>query len=353
MTSHILKAVFTILLMLCAALTPFIIIAKINPPRSNVSLEALKTDGAMYVSDEQLGSRIKPDLSFMTPGPNGDYQVITGARGDRIGLNTEVSSKQADIIVVGGSQTFASGLPADQSFAAQVSEMTGLKTRNFAVPGYGGVSSLLMMKQHLDLKPKFVIYGFWEDHMRRNLARCAAIDSPICFQFPILRKKDQVIDIDYPKDAAKKVSEVRAYYSDTAKEISAHSLILDTYWTIRKWYRRLQDQLIYSDNSNDRTLQIKGMEWVLDRMAKAAAEHDATLIVVYIPLYFYRINTLPTEFETMAENSSVIFIDMSERLMEMRQNGVSFTIPNDGHLNALGHSSIAESIFKVIRETDR
>lgn len=343
------KFILVVLLCVVAALLPVAFHAYTNPPRSSVKMEWINTDLGMYVADPILGSKIRENLDITIPGPLGKYKVITGEFGQR-SANLDTNQDGPVALYVGGSQSFGSGLPAESTAAAQIAKATNFKVLNLSVPGYGSVSSLLMAERHLDKNPNFIIYGFWEDHLRRNVADCAAIDSPVCFSFPVLRSTAGSWSIKHPSDSAFTVASVREYYSDTAIDRKSYSFLNDIYWTLYSFKRQITDLYFNEDRSYGDEARIDAFIWLLDRMNSSFAAAGTKLIVVYIPTYFKEPTPIPTRIERFLSEQGIRLADLTEEISTRMKREESFTIEGDGHLNAEGHMMVANAILPLLRD---
>jgi hypothetical protein len=66
-----------------------------------------------------------------------------------------------DIVALGDSQTYGTGVSRENAWPQQLAKMTGLKTYNMAYGGYCPVHSLLLLDEATGLKPKMVIEAFY------------------------------------------------------------------------------------------------------------------------------------------------------------------------------------------------
>lgn len=116
-------------------------------PKVNELLASPWTTGRVLatVPDARLGHRPNPDK----PGH------------DRKGFrNPEVPAK-ADIIALGDSQTYGTGVQPDEAWPRQLESLTDRKVYNMAYGGYGPAHSLILMDEALALRPAVVIEAFY------------------------------------------------------------------------------------------------------------------------------------------------------------------------------------------------
>jgi hypothetical protein len=80
---------------------------------------------------------------------------------DRNGFRNKTIPPQIDIIVLGDSQTYGTGVSRANAWPQQLAQSTGLKVYNMAFGGWGPVHSLLLLPEALAKKPKIIIEAFY------------------------------------------------------------------------------------------------------------------------------------------------------------------------------------------------
>jgi hypothetical protein len=112
------------------------------------------------------------------------YTDRNGFRDTKPGAETPVGG----IMVVGDSFTFGFGVTYEQSFAAQLSEITGIPTVIVASPAYSSAQALLLARRWIDrLRPRAIVYldlGMWARDACRGPSRPTAITKPCYWQPP-------------------------------------------------------------------------------------------------------------------------------------------------------------------------
>jgi hypothetical protein len=88
------------------------------------------------------------------------------------------NGEAADGLFSAGSSGVGYGVASDETYTSDLARETNRVGLNFGVSGFGGVGSLLVLRRELDLAPKFVVYGFWEDHLNRNVRPCLEGGTP-------------------------------------------------------------------------------------------------------------------------------------------------------------------------------
>ncbi len=97
------------------------------------------------VADKILGWRPNPAI------PEHD---VKGFR------NKEVPNKTS-ILALGDSQTYGTGVSADENWTSQLAKMSNKNVYNLAYGGYGPTQSLVLLEEGLELKPEIVIEAFY------------------------------------------------------------------------------------------------------------------------------------------------------------------------------------------------
>jgi hypothetical protein len=80
---------------------------------------------------------------------------------DRNGFRNKTIPPHIDILVLGDSQTYGTGVPRENTWPQQLARCTGLTVYNMAFGGWGPVHSLLLLPEALAKKPKIIIAAFY------------------------------------------------------------------------------------------------------------------------------------------------------------------------------------------------
>jgi hypothetical protein len=97
------------------------------------------------VKDQVLGHRPNPR--------NPDH--------DSNGFRNKTIPRHIDILVLGDSQTYGTGVARENAWPQQLARCTGLTVYNMAFGGWGPVHSLLLLPEALAKKPKIIIEAFY------------------------------------------------------------------------------------------------------------------------------------------------------------------------------------------------
>lgn len=97
------------------------------------------------IHDARLGHRPNPDF------PEHD---------DR-GFRNRFTLKQADIVAIGDSQTYGTGVRRHQAWPHQLSLLSGLPVYNMSYGGYGSVEALALLEEAKTLNPRLIIFALY------------------------------------------------------------------------------------------------------------------------------------------------------------------------------------------------
>jgi hypothetical protein len=319
-----------------------------NPPRAVVPHDM----PSMYAPDPEVGYVMKPNLSLRDGAESFDGYFIND-RGFRIGRSSREASSQADILVVGCSQTYGQGVSYEDTFAAIIGQKLNRTVANLGVSSYGGVSSVLLARRFKDLNPSILVYGFWEDHLYRNVAKCATSYAPFCISLPYFTCRGEVCRTHPPADNAAPMSLTHEYARDLGKGRQGYGFMNDVYWT----GRLLLQQLLLTTGVADKYVQLSEPSTLraatfafFGLVAKETNDLGVKPIVVFIPYYFDDvIHDTPDYVLEGARKSGVHLVPLTNRFRaEVAVNPRSLAIPGDGHLTPRAHRIIAEEVVNHV-----
>ncbi len=327
-----------------------------HPPRTPINPEGFKAENYMYDPDPETGWVPRPNTTMVsrTSVPTVVHTDSRGARENRPGSD---DPEPVELITVGCSQAWGQGLPNEATFTEVLGRKLGLRVANFSVPGYGGVASMILLKRKLALHPKIAVYGFWQDHLTRNVERCASIGGPVCLEMPVVQEDSSGIpNVRFPDAPDRGMHLTRRWFLETATGTDEYrNLWTDLYWSGFRIFRLAQQALqapleagMAQSGGNGKLAAAK---LVLDQMQQASEAAGAMLVVVYIPMYFGpAIEEAPHELVEFAGRRGIIFVSMARRFRNMQSSGTAIGIPGDNHLNANAHEAVAEEVVKALKE---
>ena len=342
-------------------------LASRNPPRQTNpnTAEYFSEDVFPLIADSELGVWNRPNHHFMkeTRLPNGTTLTTEvwfdrfGARVPGPGLETP---DRVDIVIVGESNTWGQGMPCDDTYAAVLGKRLGLSVANFGLIASSGVQDLLIVRRFISKRPRFIVYGLWEEHFSSNIRRCPNIDSPVCLSRPFVREDRRGRhSITLPVGAVRNLREYLRWYRETIHG-GQHSLWRDMVWKSRVLIRAAFEKHLEPARRRSVPWPVlaSGPNWprvmgatnfVISEMKQLADSVKATLVIVYLPFYFSdTISPAPRELVAHCANIGATFVSMDALWSQCKAQGTEFVIPAEGHLNARGHRDIAEALGKAI-----
>lgn len=301
-----------------------------------------------YQADSHLGFVPISHFSYEYTSPGRNNKVIDvhyDSFGARVTRQGEESSTTSDILVVGCSQTWGQGVNEDETFAYQLGKNLNMSVVNLGVSSYGGVGSLVRLQDAIHtFHPKYIVYGFWEDHASRNVIRCAEDGLPLCNRRPVIRRNSRGnLYIEYPGDNAQALSLSANWYEPSKKGYR-----FSFEWTFRKLIWNLTSRYQNAGTMYNENDKRAANLYVLNSMQALAKKIGATLIVAYIPSYLdgAGIHAMP---QYMSKISPEIRIVNMERAFEdMVSKNIPIGIPGDNHLTPEAHVVVASKLAEMI-----
>ena len=105
---------------------------------------------------------LAPPRGISTSDPVLGHRFKPGAAGhDQWGFRNDSVYSRADVLVLGDSQTYGSGVKKEENWPSRLQQQTGLKVYNMALGGWGPVESMLLLEEGLRLKPRLVIEALY------------------------------------------------------------------------------------------------------------------------------------------------------------------------------------------------
>lgn len=293
-----------------------------------------------FVTAKQaLTTRIhtKKDLTF---------NVFTDARGIRVNADSKQTPDKVNILTIGGSFSWGYGMENEETYTEILRHKLNVSVANLSFGSYGTVQSLQLLQRNSDLQPKIIVYGFINDHLRRNLSPCAPSLAPFCLP---------VAYIDFGANGTPYIHGPRMEYSSEAGRRSFEIItsgefgVKNVLWGAKAIFSNLKNRFVFN-YADSKELRQEGMLYLMSKMTLEAKRLGALLVVVYIP-ELERVYTSPPPSELIdALNPDILFIDMSRtvtRYYEDERNP-SLRFERDSHPNHLAHELIADEILNAL-----
>lgn len=322
-----------------------------SPSRTSWGVKSFESDRYQFQANPETAYEPKPGYSGISDLSEPKTDISYDRWGARVDGPAKETANPVQLMTVGCSQAWGQGLKNSQTFTSILGVMLGKSVGNFSVSGYGGVGSLLRLRQRIHLRPEAILYAFWNDHFNRNVTRCSASGSPVCLEMPTIEfHRDDQPYIRVPSHTARNLELLRAWYLEASGQTDIYrTFMTELYWSGYSIWRSVEGQYRRVGGLSEPPAEKKTLAavHVIDQMKATADSLGAQLVVVYIPDYLGNtINAAPPAVRAKLEQSAGQFIDMTKRLQAMREAGVTLAIPGDGHMTAEVHLAIADEVAK-------
>lgn len=108
------------------------------------------------ITRKKLPRRIPDDELGYRPNPNYFEH-------DSNGFRNKIALSSSDIVALGDSQTYGTGVKSHQAWPHQLSNLSGRTVYSMSFGGYGSLQGLVLLKSRaLKLKPKMVIFAMYD-----------------------------------------------------------------------------------------------------------------------------------------------------------------------------------------------
>lgn len=329
--------------------------------RPYLALDVRQTGDDDLAFDPELGFVRPPHASTRRTQPGIDYTIHTDRLGARVNAPGVETPAHVDLMTVGCSFSEGHGLANEQTYTELVGRELGLKVANFAVGSYSGVQAALSLERHADLRPKIIVYGLIEDHLRRNLDPCAPNFFPNCLQVPIVAG----IEARTPHptrvgpggfDGLELTDQLMQLRDDPSLTRRAWLGLRTAWHEYRDWRSRpvVEAQASMTDDN-----AIRGEAYAVRRMAREAHRLGATLVVLHVG----RLDGLPADDPSRgwrplppalraALPPDVVFIDAVPAVaafVKAHPDTKLVLTERDDHPNAQAHALFAHLLVDTLR----
>ncbi len=274
------------------------------------------------------------------------YHLYTDKHGARVNRPGEQSSDEVEVLVIGDSCSYGYGLDNQDTYAERLTGETGLSTANFAQVGYSTLQSLLMLERQLarGLKPKVVVYGYIEDHLRRNLSPCAPSGAPYCLSAPHLDLKNLPPQIVPPDMSYFTPEQNWRYFREilTTDSPGWHDLV----WRMRIDLFRIRTSSELQPPP-DPEQQAAALTYLIAELANRCEAIDATLVVLFLPYFNQEPMSGPSAELRQALDQRALLLDLTPAAQAAPKG--SLGIVGDGHPNHKAHALITDQLVALFK----
>lgn len=279
------------------------------------------------VLDEALGWRMTPMLAR------------DGVRHNSLGFRGSIEYAERGtgprILTIGDSFTYGLGVRDEETFAAQLSQLTKVEVINAGVNAYGVDQALLMWEQEgRRFKPDVVVLGYYVDDFYRNLLAVRDKPKPR-FSFNPESRKFELQTTATSREYANKLRQERG----TSGQWHTHHAAA---WL----WRYVLGKLGWIDNTMEKGARLS--EFLLRQLNDSVTRSDAKLIVAFIGHRFDNSTEHDWIEDSVAQSCRSLAITCVNLAAAMRQvNANPFYGPNH-HYSPAGHRFAADRIAQAI-----
>jgi len=255
------------------------------------------------------------------------------------------------LMTIGCSFSWGHGIENPDTYTAILARRRGLRAANLSFASYGTVQSVQMLERNLDLRPRVVVYGVIQDHVKRNLSGCAPAYGPACLPCAWVDFDTEGRAFLHPPD--------RAAYAFNRR-------FWDTFFFRRgSWPRRLAVTLEADARrlagetafgKGDPASRQASLDLLLGRMHALTRKVGAHLVIVYIP-YLERGGTNPVPPALSAALRSVTgdgvtVLDLAPVVARHYADPARplLRFEHDAHPNSTAHALIADELEAALQE---
>ncbi len=327
---------------------------------------------------------------------------------DRKGFRNLFVPEEVDIVALGDSQTYGSGVPPESAWPQQLARLSDFTVYNMGYAGSGPTDSIVLLDEAIRLHPKLVIEAFYAGNDLHD-SYCHVYDRN---QLTWLKSADETLQRQIRKAeederSGKRASKsplyprsnntsVRKWFSKYSRLYGLFSAVTrsigsaDKIWESRKQSAAERNYYVYEDDQFRTILRPTLRLYALDladprilegqnicrKAIKALRERtqskDIDFILLLIPtkeLVFKELvlrdpSRMTSKYQRLIENEetfwaatkefldgrSIYWVDALPALRQCLQEGNQpYQMTQDGHPNAAGHEAIAKLVLAGIR----
>ncbi len=294
----------------------------------------------------------------------GDDKFVTDSRGFCNPAGTD-SRPHADIVSIGGSITFCTAVPAEETFGAALERLTGTAVYSLDLPGIGPYEYIeILRRSGLALTPRVVVMNIGEGNDLRDVERYFAFRAG---DAPEFRKKERLggpFAISYAlaflKGAIEKI--VKDFVTEAGPDFR-YTVVSEGVETPMNVTNNDPDELDYARRVESGDLSPALYEDALVSFVELARAENFVPVVAYIPAAYTAYADSVTfsdpsiapdlraysdkQRQWLADNTTrlgYIFIDTTGAMQAASKDGPLTYFPANVHLTAAGHRAAAEAV---------
>jgi hypothetical protein len=281
------------------------------------------------------------------------WRIFTDGRRARVNAPGVATPERVDLMTLGCSFTWGAGVDNEATYPQQLARALAVSVENFGMGSYGSVQAFQSLIRHADLMPKVVVYGFIQDHLRRNVSPCAPNYVPFCLPVAYLEREGDWMVLQPPHMEFFSPEDNRAFNVEVALRAPTEPVawFLGAKWAARMaLFKARNPQTIEIDASPETAAA--AMEAMMRGLVSETQKIGAKLVVVNLPhLRRGHVQPVPPELTRAVAGKDVTFVDFGPVAADYYARDASGTLvngPDDPHPNAVAHRLIAETLAPVV-----
>ncbi len=186
------RTILVLIGLLVGVLGLLFVLAIVNPMQHEGNVAQFDPKHRQFRDDPVLGHTILERAHGFSLSDGRLFSYYYGDLGERISDPSESKNDTTpDVVIIGSSISWGQGVKNPNTLASVLRRDTDLKTINLSVPGASTLYSALRLEKFPHLRPKVIVYVFYDDHLYRNIRECFPADAPLCVRLPIVEKDGQ------------------------------------------------------------------------------------------------------------------------------------------------------------------
>jgi hypothetical protein len=319
-------------------------------PRASIRLTGdwlMERDDEMGFVPTRNGSTELHDL-----GSGRRVHFFTDARHARVDAPGMQTPDRVDVMTVGCSFTWGADVESPDTYTQQLGRILNASVANFGMGSYGSVQAFQTLVRHADLKPRVIVYGFIQDHLRRNLSPCGPNYVPFCLPVSYLERRDDWIVLQSPHMEFFSPEDNRAFNTEVVLRDPSGpmSWLLAAKWAVKIAVFKYRHAETIAVDGSPETAAL-GLRVMIGAMAGEAEKIGAKLVVLHMP-YLRRghVQPAPEALTAAVGRANVTFVDFAPVAAAYYERDATGTLilGDDPHPNPLAHRLIAETLAPVV-----
>jgi hypothetical protein len=282
------------------------------------------------------------------------WRIFTDNRRARVNEPGRQTPDRVDVMTIGCSFTWGAGVANEETYAQQLGRALNVSVANFGMGSYGSVQSFQLLARHGDLKPKVIVYGFIQDHLRRNVSPCAPNYVPYCLPVSYLVRQGDWIVLHQPHMEYFSPEDNRAFNTEVALRDPTGPVawFLGAKWAAKTALFRYRNPRTVAVDDSPETVTL-AMVAMIRAMMTEANSIGARLIVLNLPyLPRGRVQPMSPTLTTAIKDKDTILVDFSPVAADFYDRDASGTLvlgDQDPHPNPRAHRMIAETLAPMVQ----